>query len=156
MIRGSHKPWPVSLWFAVLLALFVCMMSAAAYSAALVYRDSNPALGGYDVVAYFTESRAVPGQKNISYAWANKTWRFSSEENRQRFIQSPQAYAPQYEGVCAYAVSQHAIAPVDPEAWSIVNGKLYLNNSPGVRTRWQQNQAEYIRQGDLNWPSLSR
>ena len=139
-----------------ILFLLPFLISSAAYAAPLAYRDSNPTLGGYDVVAYFTESRAVPGKKEISDQWAGKTWRFSSEENKQRFMQNPKAYAPQYDGVCAYAVSQNAIAPIDPEAWSIVNGKLYLNNSLSVRTRWQKNHAKYIGQGDANWVRLSQ
>jgi len=59
-------------------------------------------------------------------------------------------------GSSAYAVSQNAIAPVDPEAWGIINGKLYLNNSLVERECWLEKPQVYIKQGDANWETLSR
>jgi hypothetical protein len=42
--------------------------------------------------------------------------------------------------------------PVDPAAWSVVDGKLYLNYSLGVRERWKSDVPGYIRKADENWP----
>jgi hypothetical protein len=58
------------------------------------------ALGGYDAVSYFTESKAVKGSKTYSVDWKDATWLFSSDTNRQRFVDSPEAFAPQYGGYC--------------------------------------------------------
>jgi len=66
----------------------------------------------------------------------------------------PAAYAPQYGGYCAWAVSQGYTASTDPHAWRIVDGKLYLNYSKGVQKRWQQDIPGNIAKGDANWPKV--
>ena len=45
-------------------------------------------------------------------------------------------------------------APTDPNAWTIVNGKLYLNYSLDVKEKWIKNQKERIDQANKNWPQL--
>ena len=87
--------------------------------------------------------------------WNGATWRFASEEHREKFRQSPEQYAPRYGGYCAYAVSQGKTADIDPEAWSIVDNRLYLNLNKDVQGLWERNRQEYIRKADENWPHLS-
>jgi hypothetical protein len=70
------------------------------------------------------------------------------------FSKSPEKYAPQYGGYCAYGMSEGHKAPTDPNAWTIVNGKLYLNYSLDVKQKWNKNQMERIDQADKNWPQL--
>jgi YHS domain-containing protein len=113
------------------------------------------ALKGYDAVAYFTEKKPVKGLKEHSFAWNGATWRFASEENLRRFEAEPARYAPQYGGYCAYAVSEGYTADIDPEAWDIVNGKLYLNYSKKVQVTWREKRDERIAQADTNWPKLT-
>src|SRR5437016_4674828 len=84
------------------------------------------AIKGYDPVAYFTQSKPVKGSSAFTYQWMNATWWFASAEARDEFARIPEKYAPQYGGYCAYGVSQGHTAPIDPEAWTIVEGKLYL------------------------------
>jgi hypothetical protein len=84
------------------------------------------------------------------------TWRFASAEHRDMFAASPEQYAPRYGGYCSYAVSQGHTASIDPEAWKIVDGKLYLNYSKGVQKMWEKDQAGYIGKADANWPGLHR
>ena len=43
---------------------------------------------------------------------------------------------------------------IDPEAWKIVDGKLYLNVSPSVAWLWKSDIPGNIAKGDKNWPSL--
>lgn len=109
---------------------------------------------GYDPVAYFTTGKPVKGIKDFEYKWMGGTYRFSSKENLALFKKAPEKYAPQYGGYCAYAVSQGHTAPVDPEAWEIVNGKLYLNYSKSVQKKWREKRDEYIAAADKNWPEL--
>ena len=112
------------------------------------------AVGGYDPVAYFTQKKAVRGKANITYSWKGATWRFASEKNRDTFKADPEKYAPQYGGYCAYAVAQGATAKGDPRQWSIVNGKLYLNFSRGVKKDWEEDKSYYIKAADKNWPGV--
>lgn len=112
------------------------------------------AVHGYDVVAYFTENKAVKGSASHQFEWNGAVWRFSSAANRDRFAADPVAYGPQFGGYCAYAVSRNYTADIDPDAFSIVNGKLYLNYSRVVQIRWQLDRDGNIAKGDANWPKL--
>jgi YHS domain-containing protein len=115
---------------------------------------SNLAASGYDPVAYFTQDKPVEGRSDLEYEWNDATWRFSSAENLAAFKASPEAYAPQYGGYCAWAVSQGYTAKSDPDAWRIVNGKLYLNYSKGIQKRWAQDIPGNIAAADANWPKV--
>ena len=112
------------------------------------------AIRGYDPVAYFTEGRPVKGRKAHRAEWMGATWSFASAENRKRFEADPEKYAPRYGGYCAWAVSRGYTASIDPDAWSIVDGALYLNYSLGVRSQWSQDAPGNIAKADANWPKL--
>src|SRR6476646_610441 len=123
------------------------LTSAAALAGKVepVNTNSGVAIRGYDPVAYFTESRPVKGSPQFSFSWRNVTWHFAGAEDRDKFAASPERYAPQYGGYCAYAVSQGHTASINPEAWRIVDGKLYLNYSKGVQKTWEKDTGGYIR-----------
>ena len=114
----------------------------------------NLAVDGYDAVAYFAAGRAVKGRKNFSHEWQNARWRFGSEENLSEFKSNPEKYAPQYGGYCAYAMADNRKVNIDPEAFTVFDGKLYLNYSKKVRVVWLENQEHYIREADQNWSEL--
>lgn len=118
--------------------------------------ESGVALKGFDAVAYFVDGKAVPGLPQFEHTWSGTRWRFASAANRDRFAQAPEAYAPQFGGYCAWAVSRNYTADTDPEAFDIVNGKLYLNYSKLVQLRWKMSREENIRKGEQNWPRLVR
>ena len=115
---------------------------------------SGVAIRGADPVAYFTEGKAVTGSGEFEYEWNEATWRFSSQENLDLFTANPEQYAPQYGGYCAKAVSEGNLASIDPESWKIVDGKLYLNYSPGVQRQWAEDIPGNIALGDENWPKV--
>lgn len=119
-----------------------------------VYAEGGIAVDGSDVVAYFTQGAPVAGDPAITHGYMGATWRFSSAANRDLFAADPAAYAPQYGGYCAYAVSQGYTAPTVPEAWSIVDDKLYLNFSTSVRSRWERDIPGHIAAADANWPAV--
>ena len=118
------------------------------------FAENNVAIRGADLVAYFTESAYVPGSSEFTHEWQGVTWQFASAENRDAFAADPDAYAPEYGGFCAWAVSQGYTAEIDPEAWKIVEGKLYLNYSPGVQRRWARDIPGNIAKADQNWPGV--
>ena len=109
---------------------------------------------GYDVVAYFTESKPVEGKAEFSTEWKGATWQFSSAENLEKFMASPEAYAPQYGGYCAYGVSQGGLVKGEPDLWKIVDGKLYLNYSKGVQSKWEQDIPGFINTANEKWPTI--
>ena len=119
-----------------------------------IYAHDGIAIDGTDPVAYFTQGRPVAGSRKITHKWRGVTWRFSSQENRAAFASDPQAYAPQYGGYCAWAVANGYTAKGDPDAWSVVDGKLYLNFSKSVRRRWSKDIPGNISRGNANWPAV--
>jgi YHS domain-containing protein len=116
-----------------------------------VFTD-GAAILGYDPVAYLTEGKPVKGEADHTHQWNGATWRFSTKQNRNAFAAAPPKYAPQYGGYCAYGVANGYTVPTQPEAWSVRDGKLYLNYSTGVRQKWLEDPAGYIRKADTNWP----
>ncbi|VEP15612.1 exported hypothetical protein [Hyella patelloides LEGE 07179] len=125
-------------------------------SAPPVYIESSSGLAirGTDPVAYFTEGKAVAGNSQYEHEWNGATWRFSSEENLALFAANPEQYAPQYGGYCAKAVSEGNVASTDPNAWKIVDNKLYLNYSPEVQQQWVQDISGNIAKADSFWPDV--
>lgn len=124
---------------------------SSAESVALNTNDAGSTLKGYDAVAYFAVNSAVKGDAKYAYVWNGARWLFSSEDNMTKFMTNPEAYAPQFGGYCAYAVSEGYTADADPEAWKIVEGKLYLNYNRDVQKTWEKNEAERIANGKKNW-----
>lgn len=136
-------------------------LAATPWSTAVMADDIGPiftrwgtAIRGADPVAYFTQGQPVYGERDITHVWGGATWRFASTENRDLFAADPEAYAPQYGGNCAWAVSQGYTASTIPEAWKIVDGKLYLNYSHSVQGRWETDIPGHIASGDTNWPKI--
>jgi hypothetical protein len=115
---------------------------------------SSTAVGGYDPVAYFFEGKPVEGPRDITHTWNGATWRFATEKNRDAFKADPIAYAPQYGGYCAWAVSQGYTAKGDPKQWRVVGGKLYLNYDARVHRDWAQDIPGHIAKADGNWPKV--
>jgi YHS domain-containing protein len=128
--------------------------TAESFKQPLVYAEGGIALKGADPVAYFTDASYVAGDAAHSYDWNGATWHFASAENRDQFASDPEKYAPQYGGYCAWAVSQGNTAAIDPNAWEIVDGKLYLNYNQKVKDRWVEDIPGNISQADQNWPQV--
>ncbi len=140
-----------------LLISLVCLSFAAASCAAgsVNVDKGGLAVHGYDPVAYFTDSKPVKGTAERSYAVDGATYLFANDENLAAFKADPAKYAPQYGGFCAYGVAQGFKPDVDPAAYKVVDGKLYLNLSPDVRSRWVKDIPGYIESANQNWKTLS-
>ena len=139
---------------ALIVGLFTVVATPAAAKDQVYQSFLGTAIDGTDPVAYFTEGRPVEGSSEFTHEWNGAKWRFSSAENRAKFVAEPEKYAPQYGGYCAWAVSQGYTASTDPEAWSIVEGKLYLNYSKGVQKQWEADIPGHIAKADQNWPEV--
>jgi YHS domain-containing protein len=121
-----------------------------------VFSKSNKAIQGYDPVAYFKESKPVKGKSEFSYSWKDGVWYFSNEENLNDFKANPEKYAPQFGGYCAYGVADGHKATTSPDAWTIVDGKLYLNYNKDVQQLWKKDQAGFIQKANTNWPEVRK
>jgi len=113
--------------------------------------DNDFGAGGYDVVAYLDESAAVVGSSEYQANFAGQRWRFSSAVHRDKFAAAPARYIPQYGGHCAYAMAQGSLAYGDPDAWTVHEGRLYLNYNKTTRGIWLTDVGGYIKTGDENW-----
>lgn len=114
------------------------------------------AIRGFDPVAYFTENKALKGLPNITVQYDGAIYEFATEQNKAQFLASPAKYIPQYGGFCAWATSQGYKADVDPHAFAINDGKLYLNFSAHFRDEFQKDAAGNVRKADVNWPTKVR
>jgi YHS domain-containing protein len=138
-----------------LIAGIVCLLTTQAFSQTKeVFCTAEGAIKGYDVVAYFTEGKALKGSREITYKWNDADWYFISPANLGLFKANPIKYIPQFGGYCAYGVSENHKSPTTPEAFTIVNDKLYLNYNQKVKEIWVKNQQERINKADSNWVRL--
>lgn len=119
-----------------------------------VFEINGKAIRGYDVVAYYVKGEAVLGADSLNLKWNNSIWYFSTKSNLELFKAAPEKYAPQYGGYCAYGTADGHKAPTQPDAWTIVNGKLYLNYNTKVKGLWIKDSEGYIKKADIKWPSL--
>ena len=137
-----------------MLITFVSVGCGEKNSALEVYKTNDGAINGYDPVSYHKE-KPIKGTDNYSYKWKDATWYFANEENLSLFKTDPERYAPQFGGYCAYGMAEGHKAPTQPDAWTIVDGKLYLNYNKEVLSRWSENRDEFIKQAEGNWSSVS-
>ena len=139
----------------LLLAATATLVPVAAWAAGPANLDARGvAIHGHDPVAYFVEGKAVMGKSEHSTTVSAATYWFASEANQQLFKADPAKYEPQYGGYCAYGVAQGVKPDIDPTAFRIVDGKLYLNLSPAVQKRWQADIPGFIDRANQNWTSL--
>lgn len=112
------------------------------------------AIKGYDAVAYFTLGRAVEGKPEFDHLWRGARWRFANARHRDLFAENPNRFAPQYGGYCALGVALGKSFDVDPKAWTIVDGKLFLNHDIDVREEFRNQIAVHVGKADALWSSL--
>lgn len=113
------------------------------------------AIMGYDPVAYFTEGRSMKGSEEFSYDWLGTPWYFASRKHRDLFMSEPVKYAPQFGGYCAGEVAFDGITVnIDPDAWRIIEGKLYLSYNKPTAAEWEAYEDDYLPKAEANWPKL--
>jgi YHS domain-containing protein len=150
---------------AVVAAALIAMLSLAWAGSAVAGGKVNTgyfggvAIKGYDPVAYFTEGRAVKGSPDFHYEFLGETWYFASAESRDAFAANPVAYAPQYGGYCAGEVLAADVTSgittnIDPEAWRIIDGNLYLFYDRGYAKVFEENAKELVQKANGNWPKV--
>lgn len=139
-----------------ILILLIAVISASTFaqttkSAKHVNTENGIAIQGYDPVAYFENSKAIKGNEEITATFQDATYYFSTENNKTHFLKNPTQYIPQFGGYCAYGMSEGYEAPIKPEAFTIVDNKLYLNYNLKVKETWLKDQANRIQKANENW-----
>jgi enamine deaminase RidA (YjgF/YER057c/UK114 family) len=137
------------MWSAGLFVLLLVALGPTAWGG-----EIRLSIGGYDPVAYFTDHKPVPGKAQFEYVWHGARWRFASAAHRDLFVKDPEHYAPQYDGYCALGVAfqQPHKDTVDPNAWAIVDGKLYLTHTVRALALWRKNSDANIKRAAQTWP----
>lgn len=129
----------------------LALISTASAKALVNVDRSGVAIKGYDPVAYFTDKKAVKGNAQLQ---SNVGGVFASAEKKAAFDADAAKYQPQFGGFCAWAVSRGYTAPIDPNAFQIVNGRLLLQYSLKVRTDFSADTEGNLKKADANWPSI--
>ncbi len=144
----------------VLAAAFAGLISTAAFAGDQYVDKTGYAASGYDVVAYFdlqqskvgqSQPEAIPGRAEFSAEYNGAKFAFASQANLDKFKADPAAYAPQFDGHCAYGVAQGGKVPGNPNLWRIVDGKLYLNINKSVVGFWEGDIPGNISVAGKNW-----
>ena len=115
---------------------------------------TGTAINGYDTVAYFTQGKPVKGLDTLAFDWMGAIWKFSTQAHLDLFRASPEKYAPQYGGYCAYGVAQDNLVKVEPDQFTVRDGKLYLNYDAEVQSRWKKDPDGFIRAADAKFQAL--
>jgi YHS domain-containing protein len=143
---------------------FVLAMTASVFAGPQYVDSSTYAVSGYDTVSYFDlqqtavgtpQASPLPGKSGITAEYNGEKFAFANEENRKRFLADPAAFAPQYDGHCAFGVAKGGKVPGNPNLWRIVDGKLYLNIKDTVVSQWEEDIPGNIKSSEKNWTSLN-
>ena len=138
----------------LLVSAFISFTSFAQKYEEPVYTVDGLAIKGYDAVAYFTENKQVKGSGQYAYEWQGSKWLFASKTNLNLFKSDTEKYLPQYGGYCAWGMKNGYKAKIEPDAWTIHKGKLYLNYSKGIQSKWVKDKDGYIQKADENWNGI--
>jgi hypothetical protein len=148
----------------LLLTSFVACLMVSRNSDRQAFADSSQpkvsvdpnkvAIQGYDVVAYFTDGKPTKGSPDFEAEWFGARWQFASKAHRDLFSSQPDTYAPRFGGYCAGAMIDGVFVRPDPEAWAIIDGRLYLNGSKDGLVDWQQDPAANIAKAQTSWESF--
>lgn len=118
--------------------------------------ESGLANGGYDVVNYHTANSARKGDAKFTEWYHGSKYWFVSRENQELFRADPKKYIPAYGGFCAYAMGFGKIRPVDPEIFSIENGRLMLQHTRQAYDLFEKDVPGNITKADTKWPVVEK
>ncbi|WP_339926397.1 YHS domain-containing (seleno)protein [uncultured Cyclobacterium sp.] len=148
----------VSFLFNTVTAVIVLFQFSLYQSETHLNLENGLAVKGYDLVSYFSESKAVKGTKNFSYKYYGATYYFSSDKNLATFRKSPEQYLPQYGGYCAFAMGDYGEkVDINPKTFKVKEGKLFLfynayfNNT---LTSWNEDEEKLKISADKNWNNI--
>jgi YHS domain-containing protein len=158
----SSTSFSASRRFALALGAVALIASTAVFAAppintlknSLFGGSTDTAINGYDTVAYFTVGKPVKGLDNLAIDWMGAKWKFSSQAHLDLFKAAPEKYAPQYGGYCAFGVSRGYLVKVEPDQFTVREGKLYLNYDADVQKQWLKDPEGFNKLADAKFADL--
>jgi len=138
----------------LLLAIGLALPVFAQDKTLLNLDKTGVAIQGYDPVAFFTDNKPVKGDPKFLTKRDGAIYFFASKEHKDLFLQTPAKYEPQFGGYCAYGVSRSRLVEIDVDAFQIVDGKLLLQYSKGVRDDFNEDAKANLAKANANWPVL--
>ena len=138
-----------------ILTIALLLTATTSFADTLQFSTENGAIDGFDPVSYFSEHRPERGLPDITAEWNGALWRFTTVEHRDTFLEDPEKYAPRYGGFCALGMAHGGDVPTNPEAWTIWEGKLYLNMIKEVSITWRYNPDKLIARADKKWEAMN-
>lgn len=115
------------------------------------------ALKGYDPVSYHM-GKPTTGRDELISKYRGVTYKFASEENREKFAVEPEKYAPAYGGWCATAMAGGDKVDIDPTDYQITNGRLFLFYKGflgDAKKDWTKDEPNMTHKADDAWKKLS-
>ena len=139
----------------ITLTLALLALPVFAQTKSLLNLDkTGVAIQGYDPVAFFTDHKPVKGDPKYLVKHDGAIYLFATKEHRDLFKENPSKYEPEFGGYCAYGVSRNKLVEIDVDAFQIVDGKLLLQYSKGVRDDFNKDQAGNLVKANANWGGL--
>jgi len=145
-----------SILIVLLTATFAVQPGMAGEATRVNKGSDNVAIKGYDPVAYFTKGQPMKGRPDMAYSWNGANWHFADESHRDMFAGSPERYAPQFGGFCSMALTRGEIKTIDPEAWRVIDGKLYLSFSKRGRGKFGEDTHANIKKAEESWENIRK
>ena len=149
--KRLYRDPPFLISMAILLAMASTLVVAGEFN-----ETDGAAIGGYDPVAYLTERKAERGSGEFTGMYKGSTFRFKTAANRDLFLANAEKYAPQYGGYCAFGVSRGYKAGISPDAFSVIDGKLYLNYNTDVKATWSKDVSGYVGKANEKWADVEK
>lgn len=115
---------------------------------------SSVAIQGHDPVAFFTDGKPVRGSDQFVSRHGGATYKFATAEHKAAFDKEPAKYEPAFGGYCAYGVSRNKLVEIDVDAFQIIDGRLILQYSKGVRNDFNKDQQGNLGKAEKNWVGL--
>jgi YHS domain-containing protein len=137
-------------------AIGLFLLCAHGAQAGDLFESDGLALRGYDPVAYVEKNAPTRGKAEHAFEYKGSKFLFESAANRDKFAASPQQYAPQYGGFCALGTANGYKVSTQPDAFKVVDGKLYFNYDRKVLELWSKDIPGYVTKADANWPEVSK
>jgi YHS domain-containing protein len=148
--------------FLIIVGLITIIMETNAQTNLTYVSEDNVALGGYDVVNYFTNNAAVMGSSAHKADHNGVTYYFASEDHKSKFNAKPDKYLPQYGGYCAFAMGMNnATVPSNPGTYKIIDGKLYVffndlyeGQKFNTLMPWNEDEDNILKLAETNWKAM--
>jgi len=114
------------------------------------------AIDGYDPVAYFTDSKPLPGSADIELRYGGVVWRFRNIGNRAAFAARPDVYMPQFGGYDPLGIGRGVAVAGNPTVWCISGARLFLFYDRARLASFNADPDRVIAAADRKWPEVRR